>query len=111
MSDLIFQLHTPEELRYFSSLGHWIAGYIFLGVSIIAFLQTIGLLKSKIYLWPLIVVIAGIIFIPYSILHHGFEKLDLVFKVIQLDPRQRQHLIMFNLLFIAGIIEVVGLLL
>ena len=91
MSDVIFQLHTPGEFRYFSSLGHWIAGYIFLDISVIAFLQAIGFLKSKQYLWPLIVVISGIIFIPYSILHHGFEKLDLVLKVIQLDPQQRQH--------------------
>ena len=105
MNDLIFQLHTPEELRYFSSLGHWIAGYIFLGVSVVAFFQTIGFLKSKQYLWPLIVVIAGTIFIPYSIFHHGFEKLDLVFKVIQLDLQQRQHIIMFHILFAGGIME------
>lgn len=105
MNELIFQLHSPEEFRYLSSLGHWIAGYIFLGVSIIAFLQALGLFKSKQYFWPLLVVISGVIFIPYSILHHGFGKLDLVFKVIQLDPQQRQHIIMFNLLFIAGIVE------
>ena len=105
MSDLIFQLHSPEEFRYLSSMGHWIAGYIFLGISIIAFLQALGLFKSKQYLWPLLVVIAGAIFIPYSILHHGFEKLDLVFKVIQLDPQQRQHIIMFILLFVAGVVE------
>lgn len=105
MNELIFQLHSPEEFRYLSSLGHWIAGYIFLGVAIIAFLQASGLFKSKQYLWPVLVVIAGTVFIPYSILHHGFEKLDLVFKVIQLDPQQRQHIIMFNLLFVAGIVE------
>ena len=105
MSDLIFQLHSPEEFRYLSSLGHWIAGYIFLGVAIVAFLQALGFLKSRQYLWPLLVVVAGAIFIPYSILHHGFERSYLVFKVIQLDPQQRQHLIMFNLLFVAGIIE------
>ena len=38
-------------------------------------------------------------------LHHGIEKLGLVWKVIELDPQQRQHFIMFNLLFIAGVIE------
>lgn len=105
MNELIFQLHSPEEFRYLSSLGHWIAGYIFLGVSIIAFLQALGFLKSRQYFWPLLLVISGLIFIPYSILHHGSEKLDLVFKVIQLDFQQRQHIIMFNLLFIAGIVE------
>lgn len=105
MNELIFQLHSPEEFRYLSSLGHWIAGYIFLGVAIIAFLQALVFLKSKQYLWPLVVVVTGAIFIPYSIFHHGFEKLDLLFKVIELDPQQRQHFIMFNLFFVAGIIE------
>lgn len=105
MNDVIFQLHTPEEFRYLSSLGHWIAGYIFLGVAVIALLQALGFLKKHIYLWPLLVSIAGIIFIPYSMMHHGLNELPLVWKVIELDPQQRQHFIMFNLLFIAGVIE------
>lgn len=105
MNDLIFQLHTPEEFRYLSSLGHWIAGYIFLGVAIAALLQALGIFKSQKYLWPLLVVIAGIIFIPYSIFHHGFEKLGLVLKVYELDPQQRQHITIFILLFVAGVVE------
>jgi len=105
MSDLIFQLHTPEEFRYLSSLGHWIAGYIFLGVVIIALLQAFGFFKKQPYLWPALVAIAGIIFIPYNMMHHGLNELPLVWKVIELDPQQRQHFIMFNLLFIAGVIE------
>lgn len=105
LNDLIFQLHTPEEFRYLSSLGHWIAGYIFLGVAIVALLQALGIFKSQRYLWPLLVVIAGIIFIPYSIFHHGFEKLGLVLKVYELDPQQRQHITMFILLFVAGVVE------
>ncbi len=105
MSDLIFQLHTPEEFRFLISLGHWIVGYIFLGVAIIALLQAVGFLKAQKYLWPALIVIAGIIFIPYNILHHGFEKLPLVLKVLEVDEQQKQHFIMFNLLFIAGITE------
>ena len=105
MSDLIFQLHTPEEFRYLSSLGHWIAGYIFLGVAIVALVQALGFLKSQKYLWPLLVTIAGLIFIPFNMLHHGLNELPLVWKVIELDPQQRQHFIIFNLLFVAGIIE------
>lgn len=105
MSDLIFQLHTPEEFRYLSSLGHWIAGYIFLGVVIVALLQALGFLKDKPYLWPALVIGAGVVLIPYNMLHHGWNELPLVWKVIELDPQQRQHFIMFNLLFIAGAIE------
>lgn len=105
MNDLIFQLHTPEEFRYLSSLGHWIAGYIFLGVVIIVFLQALGFFKNKPYLWPALVIIAGIIFIPYNLLHHGWNKIPLVWKVVELDPQQRQHFIMFNLIFIGGVVE------
>ncbi len=105
MSDLIFQLHTPEEFRYLSSLAHWIAGYIFLGVVLIALLQARGFLKVIKYLWPLLVTISGLIFIPYTLTHHGWDELPLVWKVTQLDPQQKQHFIMFNLLFIAGIVE------
>lgn len=105
MNDLIFQLHTPEEFRYLSSLGHWIAGYIFLGVTIIAFLQSRGFLISKKFLWPALVVLTGVTLIPFNLLHHSFEQLPLVWKVIELDPQQRQHFIMFNLIFVGGIVE------
>lgn len=105
MNDLIFQLHSPEEFRHLISLGHWIVGYIFLGVAIVALLQALGFLKSQKYLWPAIMVIAGIIFIPYNMLHHGFAKLPLVFEVLRVDEQQKQHFIMFNLLFGAGIVE------
>lgn len=105
MNELIFQLHSPEEFRYFSSLGHWVAGYIFLGVAIVALLQALGFLKSQKYMWPVLVTIAGLVFIPYNMMHHGLNELPLVWKVILLDPQQRQHFIMFNLLFVAGIVE------
>lgn len=105
MHDFIFQLHTPEEFRYLSSVGHWIAGYIFLAVVIVAFLQKLGFLKNKPYIWPILVTIAGNILIPYNILHHKLNELPLVLKVIELDSQQRQHFIMFNLIFIGGVTE------
>ncbi len=105
MNELIFQLHSPEEFRYLTNLGHWIVGYIFLGVAIIALLQALGFLKTQKYLWPSVVVAGGLIFIPYNILHHGIDKLPLVLKVLEVDEQQKQHFIMFNLLFVAGITE------
>lgn len=104
-NDLIFQLHSPEEFRYLSSLGHWIVGYIFLAIVIIVFLQQLGILASKKFLWPGVLVLAGLIFIPFNFLHHGIDQLPLVWKVMTLDPQQRQHMIMFFLLFIAGVVE------
>jgi hypothetical protein len=102
---LIFRLHSPEEFRGLSSLGHWIAGYILGAVAIVALIQAFGILKSKSYLWPAIIIIAGIIFIPYNFLHHGLAQFGLVVKVAWLDLQQRQHTIMFFLLFIAGLSE------
>lgn len=104
-SDIIFQLHSPEEFRYLSSLGHWVVGYIFLGLTIIAFLQSLGFLATKKYLWPALIVLAGVILIPLNLLHHSIEQLPLVWKVIELDPQQRQHFIMFNLIFLGGVVE------
>lgn len=105
MSNLIFQLHTPEEFRMLSSTAHWMAGYMFIGVVIVAFFQSLGFFKTKTYLWPLLVTLAGLIFIPFTLMHHGLNELPLVWKVLKLDPQQRQHFIMFNLLFVAGITE------
>jgi len=105
MNPLTYQLHTPEEFRYLSSLGHWIVGYILLGVFIISLLQTFGYLRQRPYLWPSFVVLAGLIFIPFNLLHHGVDQLPLVWKVIELDAQQRQHFVMFTLLFIAGVVE------
>jgi hypothetical protein len=93
VNNLIFQLHTPEEFRYLSSVGHWIAGYIFLGVAIVALLQTFGFFKNKPYLWPTLVIIAGIVLIPYNMLHHGWNELPLVWKVIEFDPSKDSTLL------------------
>ena len=105
INPLIFKLHSPEELPGLISLGHWITGYIFGVVAIVALIQAFGILRSKSYLWPAIVVIAGIIFIPYSFLHHGLAQFGLVLKIAWLDLQQRQHIIMFFLLFAAGLSE------
>lgn len=105
MNDLIFQLHTPEELRYLSSLGHWLAGGIFLIVSVVAFLQVKGLIKSKWFIWQALVVVGGLFFIPFTLLHHRSEEFSLVWRVMMLDPQQRQHLIMFSLITLGGAIE------
>ncbi len=101
----LLELHTVAELKSISNINHWIIGYIFFLTGMVALIQLFGILKNKPYIWPLLVTLAGIILIPYNLLHHGFNELPLVWKMVRFDPQQQQHFIMFNLVFIGGVFE------
>lgn len=105
MNEIIFQLHTPEELRYLSNIFHWILGYAFFAVTVITILQLLGYLKSKFFLWPLLIIIVSGSTVLYLMLHHGLSALLLVWKVILSDSQQQQHFTMLILLFLGGISE------
>ncbi len=103
--------HTPEELQFFSSLGHWIEGGIFAAVAIIAFLEALGYLKVKLgkYLWPGLVFFAGVFLLVFlAPLHHGLNAvaIKLNWDYLIYDPQQRQHLIMGVLLLLGGWAEI-----
>lgn len=102
------QLHTPEEMQFLSNLGHWIEGGILGSVALIALLQAVGFLRSEraAYLWPSLIFAAGLFLPPYMLLHHGLDKLGLVWNITMEDPQQRQHFVMAVLLLIAGLSEV-----
>ena len=101
---IILQLHTPEELILYSNIAHWVFGAIFLIVSGIALMQALGYWKSRPYLWPMLVLIAGLFLPVFSFFHH-WNELGFVWQAMIGDPQQRQHLIMAILLGIAGIFE------
>lgn len=103
------QLHTPEEMRALSNLGHWIEGGILGIVAVIALLQALGYFESGIaaYLWPGLILLAGLFLPPYMLLHHGFNKVDISWRFVMGDPQQRQHFLMAVLLLVAGIAEVI----
>lgn len=104
---LIFQLHTPEELVFFSNIAHWIEGGIFLVIAAIALLQTRGyFLKGwTVYLWPFIVFLSGL-FLPIFVFIHHSDEFDLAIRASLADPQQVQHLSMAILLMIGGIGEI-----
>ncbi|MDQ3098138.1 MAG: hypothetical protein M3Q44_00115 [bacterium] len=79
MENVLFQLHTPQELVELSNFAHLVEGVLFGIVAVIAFIQTLGYFNSKRlqYLWPAFVFIAGFFLFPYILLHHGVDELGL----------------------------------
>jgi hypothetical protein len=91
-------------MQQLSNFGHKVEGGLLLIVAIIAGLQAAGFIRMK-QLWPSVIVVAGLFLIGFLLLHHGLQKLPLVWKLIMADPQQRQHLTMAGLLVLAGTCE------
>lgn len=105
---IILKLHTPEELVFFSNIAHWTEGALFFVVVGIAILQLFGYFRDKLYLWPSLILIAGL-FLPLFTFSHHLEELGLAWQASILDPQQRQHMLMAILLTIAGLSELLRL--
>jgi hypothetical protein len=99
---------TPEQLQFISNIGHMIEGVLFAFVGLIAFVQALGYMKRKgaQYLWPSLIVIAGIFLPTYILLQRGFGQIGISWNLIINDPQQRQHIFMAMLLVIAGAAEI-----
>lgn len=108
--DLAKKGHSADELRFGSNLGHWIEGGLLATVGVLALLELIGVLAGGwIYVWPAVLVVAGIV-LPLGIFGHGHgEDARASRAAILADPQQKQHLIMAGLLFLAGLAEIVGI--
>lgn len=105
---IVLKLHTPEELVFYSNVAHWIEGAIFLIVAMVALLQIFGYLKNKLYLWPSLILIAGL-FLPLFAFSHHLGELELAWQATIYDPQQRQHMFMALLMSIAGFSELMRL--
>jgi len=101
-------LHTVEEMRQLSNLGHWTEGGLFGLIGVIALLQTFGIIKSSLALWQSFILVAGLFLISYLLLHHGIGKVPLVWSLVIKDPQQRQHLLIALLLCIAGFAQILS---
>lgn len=101
------KLHTSEEMQQLSNLGHWIEGALLAMVAILAFLEFRGIIKSK-FIWPSLILTAGMFLPAFMLLHHGLSEFNLVWQLTISDSQQRQHLIMAGLLFIAGLAEIIA---
>ena|SRR2546422_7490573 len=98
---------TPEQLQFISNIGHTIEGVLFAIVGLIALVQAMGYMRSKRaqYLWPSLIVIAGIFLPAYIFLQRGFDQISVSWNFVINDPQQRQHFFMAGLLMIAGAAE------
>lgn len=105
---IVFKIHTPEELVLYSNIAHWVEGGIFLLVAAIALLQIFGYLKNKLYLWPSLILIAGLFLPIFSFIHH-LDELGLAWQATIYDPQQRQHMFMAILMSIGGFSELMRL--
>lgn len=100
--------HTAEELQFLSNLGHWVEGGILAVVAVIAFLQAINYSKlaQKKYLWPGLVLFAGIFLWIFIVVlqpfYHGWANTLTAWGFILKDTQERQHLIMATLLILGG---------
>lgn len=98
---IVLKLHTIEELVFYSNLAHWIEGGIFLTVSLIILSQLFGYWKDKQYLWPSLILAAGLFLPVFTYIHHTNE-LSLAWQATIYDSQQQQHLFMAILMSIAG---------
>lgn len=103
------ELQTPEELQFVSNLAHWIEGTIFALVAIIAFLRVRGWAtwKGSQYLWPGLIVTAGLFLPVYIILQIGSNQVGTLDFVVN-DPQQLEHGAMALLLILAGAAELLA---
>lgn len=101
------ELQTPEELQWISNLAHWFEGGMFGVVALIALMQTLGYAQSKgaQYLWPGLILVAGIFLPAYILMQRGFDGLGITWNLVIRDPQQREHFLMALLLLAIGSVE------
>ena len=102
------ELQTPEELQWISNVAHWIEGGMFGVVALIALAQALGYAQSKgaQYLWPGLILLAGIFLPAYILLQRGFDGIGVTWNLVTRDPQQREHFLMALLLLAGGFAEV-----
>lgn len=82
-------------------------GGILLVVVAISLAQALGYAKSKVvqYLWPTLILMAGLFLPLYLLLLNGIDKVGDSARLIISDTQQREHILMASLLVVAGVVE------
>jgi hypothetical protein len=99
-----FASHSPEEMRQLSNRGHWLEGSLLVTVSILAFLNYIGVDWAG-TVWPILLVAAGVLLLILIYPFHPVADWSLIWH----DPQQRQHTMMAVVVVVAGTAELAGL--
>lgn len=100
--------HTLEEWRLILDWVHWIEGAVFVLAALVILAQTVGYLSgSRLrYLWPGLVLFAGMGLLGVLLLpHHREVPARMQWAFVIGDPQQRQHLVLGILIIIAGAVE------
>ncbi len=100
--------HSPQELQYYTNIGHWFEGIILGIVAIIYLIQLLGYLRIEAakYLVAALILLGGLFLSPYLLLHHGINNAGATWYYVVNDPAQLQHFIMGNILLVVGLVEI-----
>lgn len=100
-------LHGAEEMQRISNLAHWGEGAVLALAGVIAMVDAAGYGAGRArYLWPGLIVFAGLALLGYLLLpHHGLEHARDQWAFVFGDPQQRQHVVLAALALVAGAIE------
>lgn len=96
-----FASHTPEENRRLSNLGHVMEGMLFGVVGILALLGNIGLAAWASTVWPIMILVAGILLLILIYPRHPMSDWPAIWR----DMQQRQHTIMAAAVAFGGAAE------
>lgn len=100
--------HSPEEWRAILNWVHWIEGVVFVVAAFIILAQATGRLRTPraLYLWPGLVLVAGIGLLGVLLLpHHRDVPARIQWAFVFGDPQQRQHVVLGILIAVAGTVE------
>lgn len=96
-----FSSHTPEESRRLSNLGHIIEGVLLGVVGILALLAGTGLATWVSTIWPILILVAGVLLLILIYPRHPPEDWPAIWH----DKQQRQHTIMAAAIAVGGAAE------
>lgn len=96
---------TPEHLRDSSNLAHALEGTLLFAAAAVAAAQAFGKLRGgrREYLWPLLLISAGVFLLLYLPTHHGLDAIPAILSYTMSDAQQRQHFLLAAMALAGGL--------
>lgn len=96
---------TAEHLRESSNLAHTVEGVLLLAAAAIAGAQALGKFRGgwREFVWPMLLVSAGVFLLLYLPTHHGIAAIPVVLRYTMTDAQQRQHFLLATLAVVGGV--------
>ena len=96
-----FLLHSPEEMRRLSNLGHMMEGVLFGIVGLLALLSNLNGFTWAASAWPILVTVSGVLLLLLLYPRHPMSDWPLIWR----DAQQREHTIIAFAALLAGAAE------